>query len=193
MPEHTQYTEHKEKIYSFYEQERRMPSYQEIASLVGFKSKNAVAKLVEKLVEHGLVGKDHKGRLIPSQQYEEVPVLGLVQAGSPTSVDPDTLETLSLDGYLIHDRGRTFLLEVVGDSMIEAHIEEGDLVVAERRSTAKDGDIVVAEVDGEWTLKYYKKNGNKVWLEPANAKYSAIIPRQSLRIAAVVRGVVRKY
>jgi len=77
--------------------------------------------------------------------------------------------------------------------MIDAHIEEGDLVVAERTTTAKDGDIVVAEVDGEWTLKYFKKAGEKVWLLPANKNYKPIYPKQSLRITAVVRGVVRKY
>jgi SOS-response transcriptional repressor LexA len=94
---------------------------------------------------------------------------------------------------LINDRSRTFFLEVKGDSMIEAHIEEGDLVIAERASTARDGDIVVAEVDGEFTLKFLKKLGDRVWLEPANKDYKPIYPRHSLRIVAIVRGVVRKY
>lgn len=187
------YQDYKNKIIAFYERERRMPSYQEILTLVGFHSKNAVSKLVEKLIEDGVVTKDSKGKLAPAFGVSELPLLGLVQAGNPSVVDPDTLDSMSLDGYLINDRGRTFLLEVKGDSMIEAHIEEGDLVVAERTETARDGDIVVAEVDGEWTLKYFKKTGNKVWLLPANKNYKPIYPKQSLRIAAVVRGVVRKY
>lgn len=187
------YQDYKKKILAFFEQERRMPSYQEIQALVGFRSKNAVSKLVAKLVDEGVVEKDGQGRLIPTQTLSELPLLGLVQAGSPTMADAQTLDTLSLDGYLINDRGRTFLLEVKGDSMIEAHIEEGDLVVAERASTARDGDIVVAEVDGDFTLKFLKKLGDQVWLEPANKHYKPIYPKQSLRVVAIVRGVVRKY
>lgn len=187
------YQHYKEKIVTFYERERRMPSYQEILTLVGFRSKNAVSKLVEKLIEDGVVTKDAKGKLAPASGLSELPLLGLVQAGNPTMVDPETLETMSLDGYLIHNRAQTFLLEVKGDSMIDAHIEEGDVVVAERTMSAKDGDIVVAEVDGEWTLKYYRRVGEKVWLMPGNKNYKPIHPRHSLRIAAIVRGVVRKY
>jgi SOS regulatory protein LexA len=187
------YENYKKKILGFYEEERRMPSYQEILILVGFKSKNAVAKLVSKLIDEGVVEKDGQGRLIPTSSYSELPLLGLVEAGVPTMAEAQDLDTLSLDGYLINDRGRTFLLEVKGQSMIEAHIEEGDLVVAERASTARDGDIVVAEVDGDWTLKYFKKLGDRIWLEPANKDFKPIYPKHSLRIAAVVRGVVRKY
>lgn len=187
------YETYKRKIIAFYEGKRRMPSYEEIAKLVGFSSKNAVSKLVTKLIEEGIVEKDARGKLVPTSHFSELPLLGLVEAGVPAMAEAQNLDTMSIDGYLINDRGRTFLLEVKGDSMIEAHIEEGDLVVAERASTARDGDIVVAEVDGEWTLKYYKKQGDKVWLLPANAKYKPIYPRETLRIAAIVRGVVRKY
>jgi SOS regulatory protein LexA len=187
------YENYKKKILGFYETERRMPSYQEILTLVGFKSKNAVSKLVAKLIDDGIVAKDGQGRLVPTSSFSELPLLGLVEAGVPTMAEAQDLDTLSLDGYLINDRGRTFLLEVKGESMIEAHIEEGDLVVAERASTARDGDIVVAEVDGDWTLKYFKKLGDRTWLEPANKDFKPIYPKHSLRIAAVVRGVVRKY
>ncbi len=187
------YSEYKEKIVSFYGRERRMPSYQEILKLVGFKSKNAVSKLVDKLIEEGIVGKDRQGRLIPTDRISELPLLGLVQAGSPSLADAQTLDTMSLDGYLIADRGRTFLLEVKGDSMIEAHIEEGDLVIAERASTARDGDIVVAEVDGDFTLKYFKKQDDKIWLEAANKNFKPIYPKHSFRIVATIKGVVRKY
>ncbi len=187
------YQDYKNKILRFYERERRMPSYQEIMTLVGFKSKNAVSKLVSKLCEEGVVTKDLQGRLIPASGFGDVPLLGLVQAGGPTSVEPETLDMLSLDSYLISDREKTFLLEVKGDSMIDAHIEEGDLVIAVRTLSARDGDIVVAEVDGEWTLKYYKEERGKRWLLPANKRYRPIYPKESLRIAAVIRGVIRKY
>ena len=77
--------------------------------------------------------------------------------------------------------------------MIEAHIDEGDLVIAERTETAKNGDIVIAEVDGGWTMKYFKTDGVKNWLEPANKFLKPIYPEESLRVAAIVTGVIRKY
>lgn len=187
------YDAYKKKIFEFFESHKRMPSYGEIMSLVGFKSKNAAYKLVSKLVDEGLVVKDAMGRLIPAAGFDELPLLGVVEAGIPSVVEPGELDTFSLDSYLVKDKSNTFLLEVKGDSMIEAHIEEGDLVLAERAREARHGDIVIAEVDGEWTMKFYCRDGAKLWLEPANSNYSPIYPRHSFRIAAVVKGVIRKY
>jgi len=187
------YQFYKEKIISFYQKNKRMPSYNEIMKLVGYKSKNAVYKLVNKLVDEGIVGKDATGRLIPTSIFNEVPMLGLVEAGIPSVADADILDSISIDNYLVEHKEKTFLLEVKGDSMIEAHITEGDFVIAERTDTAKPGDIVIAEVDHEWTLKYYRKEGSMTWLEPANKNYDPIYPAESLRIAAVVKGVIRKY
>lgn len=183
----------KDKLVSFYRRERRMPTYAEMAKLWGYKSKNAVARLVEKLVDAGIVAKDHLGRLVPSKSFGEVPMLGLVKAGIPTAAEEETLDTLSLDDLLLNKRESTYILKVDGDSMIDAHIAPGDLVVAEKTTKAKDGQIVIAEVDGEWTMKYFRERGSKVWLEAANAKYDDIYPTESLHVAAVVRGVIRKY
>lgn len=189
------YNTYKEKIFDFYRTHKRMPSYAEVMRLVGFKSKNAVYKLVAKLEEEGVVSKDAQGKLIPSVSFGEVPLLGLVEAGMPSVAEESELDRLSIDEYLIEKKEKTFMLEVKGDSMIEAHIEEGDYVIAERAEDAKDGDIVIAEVDGEWTMKYLRKDTKKqqTWLEPANAAYSPIYPESSLRIGAIVRGVIRKY
>tara|TARA_B100000745_G_scaffold296537_1_gene242056 strand:- start:1784 stop:2344 length:561 start_codon:yes stop_codon:yes gene_type:complete len=185
--------EHQEKIFQFYNQHKRMPSYAEIMELVGFKSKNAVSKLVHKLIDAGILEKDAQGKIIPAVAMGEVPMLGLVEAGIPSTADSQTLDTLSIEEYLIPKKEKTFILEVKGDSMIEAHIDEGDLVIAERSQTAKNGDIVVAEVDGGWTLKYFKTDGSKVWLEPANKLLKPIYPEYELRVAAIVKGVIRKY
>ncbi len=185
--------EAKDKILSFHREHKRMPSYSEIMELVGYKSKNAVSKLVHKLIDAGVLDKDAQGKLIPSLAAGEVPLLGLVEAGIPDTADSEVLDTLSIEEYLIPKKEKTFILEVKGDSMIEAHIDEGDLIIAERSQTAKDGDIVVAEVDGGWTLKYFRKQGNKIWLQPANKNYAPIYPEYELRIAAVVTGVIRKY
>ena len=198
---------YKNKIISFYKQNKRMPVYTEIMKLLGFKSKNAVYKLINKLVAENVLDKDSRGRLIPNQLIGEVPVLGLVEAGFPTMAEEHVLDTMNIDQYLIDEnsKDKTYMLEVKGDSMIEAGINEGDLVIAERVAgfggvgdasgtrEAKDGDIVIAEVDGGWTMKYLRKKGGKVFLEPANKNYKPIYPEVSLNIAAVVRGVIRKY
>ena len=170
-----------------------MPSYTEIMALVGFKSKNAVYKLVNKLVAEGVFAKDSSGRLIPNKLFGEVPLLGLVEAGFPTAAEESLSDMMSLDEYLIENKEATYLLEVKGDSMIDAGIHEGDLVIVERKGEPKDGDIVIADVDGGWTMKYFRKRGSTIYLEPANRKYKPIYPTESLNIAAIVKGVIRKY
>ena len=185
--------DYKDKIISFYRTQKRMPGYQEIMDLVGFKSKNAVYKLINKLVDEGVVNKDSKGKLTPNRLFGEVPLLGLVEAGIPTMMDEDLSDTINLDEYLIPNKEFTYVLEVKGDSMIDEGIKEGDLVVVERRGEAKDGDIVIAEVDGGWTMKYFKKKGNLIYLKPANKNYSPIYPQYDLKVAAIVKGVIRKY
>ena len=188
------YTKYKNKILDFYRKNRRMPGYKEIMTLVGFKSKNAVYKLINKMVDDEIIDKDSNGRLTPMKIFGQVPLLGLVEAGIPTSVEEDNSKFLSLDEYMLGDkRSPTYLLEVKGDSMIDEGIREGDLVLAERRGDPKDGDIVIAEVDGGWTMKYFKKKGNLIYLKAANRNYSPIYPQYDLKVAAIVRGVIRKY
>lgn len=189
---------YKNKILNFHRDHRRMPSYTEIMSLVGFKSKNAVAKLVAKLVEEGVVNKDSQGRLSPNRLLGEIPLLGLVEAGIPSVAEEALSDMMSIDNYLIAQPDGTYLLEVKGDSMIDAGIREKDLVVAVRVGSPgtkepKEGDIVIAEVDGGWTMKYLRKKNGKVYLEPANKNYKNIYPEEGMTIAAVVKGVVRKY
>lgn len=184
---------YKQKILGFYKSHRRMPTYAEIMSLVGFKSKNAVYKLINKLIEEGSVLKDKSGHLIPSRVFGEIPLLGLVEAGFPTLAEEQILDTISIDDYLVKDKESTYILKVKGDSMIDAGIRNGDLVIAERTESAKVGDIVIAEVDGGWTMKYFRKKGSEVYLEPANKNFSLIYPKNDLNIAAVVKGVIRKY
>lgn len=170
-----------------------MPGYLEIMELVGFKSKNAVYKLINKLVEEGVVEKDSKGKLIPSKSFNDIPLLGLVEAGIPTIIDEQFTDSTSIDSYLIKHRDSTYLLEVKGDSMIDEGIREGDLVIVERQGEAKEGDIVIAEIDGGWTMKYLRKRLGKPYLEAANKKYKPMYPKYEFRVAAIVKGVIRKY
>lgn len=181
------------KLESFYSDNKRMPTYREMLKLFNFKSKNAVFRVVEKLIESGLVAKDHLGRLVPSKIFGEVPMLGLVTAGFPATVEEELADTVNLDDLLVKNKSLTYMLEVDGDSMIDAHIEKGDMVLVEKATVAKDGQIVIAEVDGEFTMKYFRKDGAKVWLEPANKSYRPIYPKNSLNINAVVKAVIRKY
>ena len=183
----------KNKICSFYESRKRMPTYSEMMKLLGFKSKNAVFRLVEKLIEADIVGKDHLGRLVPTKSFDEVPLLGTVKAGIPDSAEEILLETVNLGEVLAPHKESTYILEVDGDSMIDAHIMDGDWAVVEKTNHAKDGQIVIAEVDGEFTMKYYKENGGTVWLEPANKKYKPIYPTESFKIIALVKSVIRQF
>ncbi len=185
--------DYKNKLSAFYGTNNRMPTYSEMMKLFGFKSKNAVSRLVDKMLDAGFVEKDHLGRMVPTSMFNETPLLGLVKAGFPSDVDEMVETTINLNNFLINKKDKTYILEVDGKSMIDAHIDDGDMVIAERTETARDGDIVIAEVDGEFTMKFFRKSGTKVWLEPANRDFKNIYPERSLKIVAIVKGVVRKY
>jgi repressor LexA len=180
-------------IGAFYRERGRMPSFSEIGEIVGFRSKNAVSKLVGRLEKLGVVGKDEKGRLIPGSLALSVKVLGTVEAGFPSPAEEELADALSLDQFLIRNPNATFLLKVSGDSMSGAGILPGDMVIVDRSRTPRSGDIVIAEVDGAWTMKYLKKRGEVVALIAANPNYQPVRPKRELKIAGVVTAVVRKY
>lgn len=184
---------HLQKIEHFYETKRRMPSFREMADLLEFKSKNAVAKVVDKLLEAGLVEKDETGKLLPGRRFREIRILGTVEAGFPSPAEEELADTLSLDEFLIRNKEATFMLKVKGDSMIEAGIMPGDMVLVERSKEARLGDIVIAEVDHEWTMKYLQRKNGKAILMPGNPKYPPIVPKEELKIGAIVKAVIRKY
>ena len=184
---------HREKLIAFYKKHLRMPSYSELMKITGYKTKSAVHYFVQKLVDEGVVSKDKGGKLIPNKLYGELRVLGLVEAGFPSPAEEELVDTLSLDDYLVDNKEATYILKVKGDSMIDAGICEGDMVIVERTNNPRVGDIVVAEVDDEWTMKYLRKRGSTFYLEPANKNYKPIVPTSGMRVAAVVKGVVRKY
>lgn len=171
----------------------RMPTYSEAGALLGLRSKNSVAKLIARLEAHNLLKKDSRGRLIFTGPAPAARLLGSIEAGFPSPAEEELADTLSLDKLLIRNQQATFLLKVSGDSMSGAGILPGDMVIVERGQEAKNGDIVIAEVDGAWTMKYLKKLGNSIALVAANPRYQPIQPKAELKIAGVVTGVVRKY
>jgi SOS-response transcriptional repressor LexA len=101
-----------------------------------------------------------------------IALLGSVQAGLPSPAEEELIDTLSLDGFLVKRPEATYLLTVSGDSMIEVGIHPGDLVLVEKGGVRKNNDIVIAQVDGEWTMKYFGKDKQGVYLDPANSRYT---------------------
>ena len=182
------------KIYTFYKKNKRMPSYGELMLLFGFKSKNAAYKIAQKLISDGILKKDNSGKLLPTKQLlNNVKVLGTVEAGFPSPAEEELADTMNLDEFLIENKEATYILRVSGDSMKDAGIIHGDMVLVDRSATPKDGNIVIAEVDGNWTMKYFRKKGSKIFLQAANKKFKNIHPEEELKIAAVVKVVIRKY
>lgn len=178
----------------FLREERRLPTYREMLKLFGYGSTNAVFGLIRKLVDLGYLDRDREGKLAPTGRLSgSIKLLGLVQAGFPSPAEEELVDVLSLDEFLIRRPDATYMLTVSGDSMLDAGIHPGDIVLVEKGPAPKNGQIVIAQVDGEWTLKYYRKEKGQVRLDPANRKYKPIYPKQNLVIGGVVRAVVRKY
>lgn len=182
-----------EQLRSFFSRKKRMPGYNEMLQLFGYKSKNAVHGLLEKLAREGYISKSDRKIALTGKIMGTVRLLGTVQAGFPSPAEEELMDTMNMDDFLIEKPDQTFILKVTGDSMINAGIHPGDMVLVEKGSQARTNDIVIAQVDGEWTLKYFIKDQRGVRLEAANKKYSTILPRNSLEIGGIVKAVIRKY
>ena len=182
------------KLKEFHHKQKRLPSYSEIQTLLGYKSKGGVSLLILHLIKKGLLQKDSAGKLIPAMGFlDGLKLMGSIQAGFPSPAEEELLDTLTLDEFLIKKPNATYIVKVSGDSMIDEGIKEGDLVLVERGRQAQQGDIVIAQVDGQWTMKYFDKKNGKVILRAANKKYADIEPKRELVIGGVVVANVRKY
>lgn len=170
-----------------------MPSYGEMIDLLGVRSKSVVNFWVNKLIHAGTIEKDSKGHMTFTKRFFAIPLVGSVQAGFPSPEEEALCDVISMDEYLITKPESSFLLKVSGDSMIDGGILEGDLVIVEKGREPKNGDVVIAEVDGEWTMKYFRKHGKQVVLEAANPKYPLVKPKTELKLGGIVTAVIRKY
>ena len=175
----------------YYAEHRVMPSYATLSALAGIRAKSWAHTLVSMLRDEGILDVTPDKRLKPGPRFFERELAESVRAGMPEQATEST-QTITIDSYLIDHPSKTSLVRVKGDSMIDAGILEGDLAVVEWRTNAKPGDIVVALVDGELTLKYLAKDKEGYWLRPANPDYSPIRAKGTLEISGVMVGLVRR-
>ncbi len=168
------------------------PSMAKLCDVLGLTSTSSVFAAVGRLTEAGYLERV-EGRIAPTKRFFARPVLGPVRAGVPQLASQEQPELLTIDDYLIDDPNRTSLHKVRGDSMRDAAILEGDLAVVEHNAPAKPGDIVIACVDNELTVKTLKLDESGAYfLEAANPAYAPIRPKNSLEILGVVIGVIRR-
>lgn len=176
----------------FYDRNKRMPTYGEMCKVLGYKSKGAVRYTVQRLIEEGILEKDEKGKLLPKNLFS-IPMYGIIKAGYPMAVEIQEDRQLNLHVLFRQVTQNSFALTVSGDSMMEEGINSGDIVFVSKDVVVKNGDIVAACVDGEWTVKYFHKQDEKVSLIPANKRYPTIYPKETLEIGGVVTHVIRSY
>lgn len=172
----------------------RMPSTREVQRFFGFASQTAVVNHLKALQRKGFLCR-LPGDLVAvaPRHYTDVPVLGSIPAGQPTYEEESSEGCLAVDLESIGLRpgSRAFALKVRGDSMIGAHIQEGDVVLLEVKEP-RDGDIVAALIDGETTLKRFLREGQRPYLKAENPDYPDLIPAHELVIQGVMVALVRR-
>lgn len=182
------------KLQDYYADWKSIPSYAKLCEVFGIASKSWVKAVLTRLNSAGFIERTPDGAWIPSRQFFARPLAeSSVQAGMPVSVTATQGEYFVIDEMLIDTPSKTTLIPVKGDSMIEAGIHDGDVAVVEKRNLANMGDIVVAIVDNEFTLKTLDRERGKYILRPANPAYPVIRPQGTLEIFGVLVGLIRKY
>jgi repressor LexA len=185
--------EYLKKLRDYYAQHRVLPSYKVVAGLIGLKTTSAVSVFVDRMKTAGLLAAGEDRRLQPGKRFFEREIINTVRAGPAEPASDVEPEALNIDAYLVKNPSRTLLFTVRGDSMIEAGLLPGDTVIVEKNAPCSPGDIVVAEVDGEFTVKYLAKDRDGYYLQPGNPAYSAIRASLSLEIVGRVTGSFRKF
>ena len=167
------------------------PSVREIGAAVGLRSTASVSYHLQQLQEKGLLlapgAKGRKRAIVTAQRPGQIPVVGVVTAGMPILALENQAGTISWDGD-----PKCFALRVRGDSMINAGILHGDMVIVRPQQSADDGQIVVARIGDEATVKRLKRRNGEVWLMPENDAYSPINGKDA-ELVGLVKAVVREY
>jgi repressor LexA len=182
------------KLQDYYASWKSIPSYAALCDVFGIASKSWVKAILDRLEKAGFVERTPDGMWIPSRQFFARPLAeSAVQAGMPATVSETQGDYFVIDEMLVDKPSTTTMIPVKGDSMIDAGIHEGDIAVVEKRHVANIGDIVVAIVDNEFTLKTLDKERGQYILRPANPAYPVIRPQGTLEIFGVLVGLIRKY
>ena len=177
------------------------PTLREIGSHFGIRSTNGVNDHLRALEKKGFLHRDDlKSRalrpLVTGEDFVEVPLLGKVAAGQPLLAVQNYEDTVKVDRFFIGQNREVFALRVKGDSMIEAGIFDGDYVFVRKQLQASAGEVVVAMIGDEATVKRYYPEGDTIRFQPANASMSPIVVRKrdfrSVNLLGVVVGVYRK-
>lgn len=192
---HPKDVEYLAKLQDYYADWKSIPSYASLCEILGIASKSYVKAILDRLCKIGLIERTPDEVWIPTRQFFARPLAeSSVQAGTPVSVSATLArDYLIIDEMLIDKPSLTTMITVKGGSMIDAAIYEGDIAVVEKRNCANVGDIVVAIVDNDFTLKTLDKENGKFILRPANKNYHVIYPQGSLEIFGVLVGLIRKY
>lgn len=182
------------RLQDYYVDWKSIPSYAKLCEVFGIASKSWVKTILDRLKDAGFIERTPDGVWVPTRQFFARPLAEYsVQAGMPVAIDATQGEFFVIDEMLIDTPSKTTLIPVKGDSMIEAGIHDGDIAVVEKRMSANTGDIVVAIVDDEFTLKILDKERGHFILRPANQAYPVIRPQSALEIFGVLVGLIRKY
>ncbi len=196
-------TDRQQAVLDFIQTEQRergiTPTTREIQQHFGFASQTSVMQYLATLERKGFLDRHaRKARALvtPLQKVRitDIPIYGQIPAGMATLTDQAIEGHVSLDARSanVSKNGRTFALRVRGDSMIDAHILDGDLVILEDRKEVRNGDVVAALIDGETTLKRYVMERGRPYLKAENPMYPDLIPARELRIQGVMVSLIRK-
>lgn len=184
--------DHVKSFQRYWKRSHAFPAMARLCGVVGMSSTASVFGTVGRLTEAGYQQR-LSGRITPGWRFFARALLGPDRVGTPQPASPEEPGVLTLDDYLIDEPERTTLHRVRGDSMTGALIAEGDLVVVEQNTPSKPGDIVLAVVDGELTVKTLALDAQgRLFLEAANPAYAPIHPATSLELMGVVVSVVRR-
>jgi repressor LexA len=179
------------KLQDYYARHRVLPSY--ARSGAGGAEFRRPWPMVVRLKAEGFLESSPDRRLKPGRRFFERPIADSVRAGLPSPAADAAPDTVTIDEFLVPHPSRSVLITVKGDSMIDAGIRAGDVVVVEKRVAANVGDIVVAIVDNEFTLKRLDREKGRIVLRPENKAYPVIRPKDSTEIFGVVVGLFRKF
>jgi len=185
--------EHLDKLKDYYACHKVLPSYAGIAEFLGMSSRASVQQLITRLKENRFLDASIPRRLVPTSKFLERSLVGSAPAGFPSPADEALGDAISIDNYLVEHPSSTVLVEVKGDSMKDAAINTGDILIVKRESRPRVDRIIVAIVDGDFTIKYLRKDAEGYFLEPANSAYPIIRPTTDLNMFGVVVGQFRKY